>query len=52
MLQTDKYDMPGDKIENYLLRPGAEHAKEFFDVGYTPNDIEKLNDDIYMSSLI
>lgn len=46
MLQSDKYDMPKEKIEGFLLKPGAKHAQEFFDAGYTPADAEKLNRDI------
>ena len=46
MLKSDKYDMPRAKIKDYLLKPGSRHAQEFFDVGYTPFDVEKLNRDI------
>lgn len=35
-----------NKIENYLLKPEAKHSKEFFDVGYSQNDNEKLFKDI------
>ncbi len=44
--QSDNYDMPIEKIEGFLLKPGAKHAQEFFDVGYTPADVERLNQDI------
>ena len=27
--------MPEAKIKEFLLKPGALHAQEFFDVGYT-----------------
>lgn len=30
------------KIGKFLLDPGKKHSKEFFDVGYTPSDSEKL----------
>ena len=33
-------------IKEFLLKPGAIHANEFFDVGYTVDDVEKLNHDI------
>ena len=29
------------------MKPGAKHSKEFFDVGYTEQDIEKLAADIF-----
>ncbi|MFR8975621.1 MAG: DUF6883 domain-containing protein, partial [Eubacteriales bacterium] len=35
-----------DKINKFLLKPGAKHSKEFFDVGYTENDFEHLFNDI------
>lgn len=44
--ETDKFIMPADKIDQFLLKPGAKHAKEFFDVGYTTNDGERLLKDI------
>lgn len=47
VFNTDKYDMPESKIRDFLLKPGAKHAKEFFDVGYTEHDTEKLNADIH-----
>ena len=46
MLVSDKYYMPEDKIKKYLLKPGAKHSREFFDVGYSVADSEKLNSDI------
>ena len=30
------------KVSGYLLKDGAYHAQEFFDVGYTPDDAERL----------
>ena len=47
MLPSDKYRMPRAKIERFLLKPGAKHAQEFFDVGYTTRDVETLNSDIH-----
>ena len=35
------------KLNEYLLKPGAKHSKEFFDVGYIEQDIEKLATDIF-----
>ena len=46
MLPSNKYDMPERKISEFLLKPGAKHAKEFFDVGYQKDDIERLHHDI------
>ena len=46
MLASEKYIMPRAKIQDYLLKPDGKHAQEFFAVGYTPNDVEKLNRDI------
>ena len=47
IITTDtRFDMDTAKIERFLLLPGAKHSKEFFDVGYTPNDGQKLYDDI------
>ena len=47
VFNADKYDMPEQKIREYLLKPGAKHSKEFFDVGYTEHDTERLNNDIH-----
>ena len=46
MLSSEKYIMPRAKIRDYLLKPHTNHSQEFFDVGYTPFDTEKLNHDI------
>lgn len=46
MLPSEKYDMPASKIKDFLLKPGAKHSREFFDVGYTTEDTGKLNADI------
>lgn len=35
-----------DKIYKFLLLPGTKHSSEFFDVGYTINDGERLKKDI------
>nr|UWH96878.1 MAG: minor capsid protein 2 [Bacteriophage sp.] len=35
-----------DKINKFFLKPGAKHAQEFFDVGYSENDFERLNRDL------
>lgn len=39
-------DIARDKIEKYLLKPEAMHSAEFFDVGYTVNDVDILIKDI------
>lgn len=39
-------DIPDDKVNKYLLKEGTKHAEEFFGVGYTPSDGEKLKKDI------
>lgn len=41
-----RFNMDPAKIEKFLLLPGAKHSKEFFDVGYAPNDGQKLYNDI------
>lgn len=35
-----------DKVNKFFLKPNAKHSKEFFDVGYTVNDANKLTDDL------
>lgn len=35
-----------DKVNKFFLKPNAKHSKEFFDVGYTVNDVNKLTDDL------
>ena len=43
---NDNFEIHPDKINKFLLKPGAKHSKEFFDVGYSEYDYEKLFDDI------
>ena len=38
--------IPPDKINKFLLKPGAKHSKEFFDVGYKESDYELLVNDL------
>lgn len=46
-IKTDeRFEIHPDKIDKFLLKPGAKHANEFFDVGYTVDDYERLFDDI------
>lgn len=42
----DRFSIHPDKINKFLLKPGAKHSQEFFDVGYKKDDYEKLFDDI------
>ena len=42
----DRFDIHPDKINKFLLKPGAKHSQEFFDVGYKRDDYERLFDDI------
>lgn len=47
IIKTDqRFEIPPPKIKQFLLKPGAKHAQEFFDVGYAPDDYELLFDDI------
>ena len=47
IIMTDtRFDMAVEKIEGFLLRPGAKHFDHFIEVGYTPDDGQKLYDDI------
>ena len=45
----EKIDIHPDKINKFLLKPGAKHSKEFFDVGYSEDDYEHLFNDILSS---
>ena len=42
----DRFDIHPDKINNFLLKHGAKHSKDFFDVGYKEDDYDRLFDDI------
>lgn len=46
-LDNDRYTIAEPKISKFLLKPGAKHSAEFFDVGYTEQDGAILNTDIY-----
>lgn len=46
-LSNDRYTIAEPKLSKYLLKPGAKHAAEFFDVGYSTQDGMILNADIY-----
>ncbi len=35
-----------DKVNKFFLLPGAKHSMDFFDVGYSVNDGERLKGDI------
>ena len=43
-----KVAIPDAKIDSFFLKPGAKHAQEFFDVGYTEKDGKKLRRDILL----
>lgn len=46
ILESDKVNIPKEKITQFFLKPGAKHANEFFSAGYTENDYAKLYNDI------
>ena len=46
-LDNDRYTIAEPKISQFLLKPGAKHSAEFFDVGYSDQDGALLNTDIY-----
>ena len=47
IIKTDeRFDLDPNKINKFLLLPGAKHSEEFFNVGYKPGDYELLFDDI------
>ena len=46
VISSEKFNMPLAKIKDFLLKPGAKHSRDFFDVGYVQNDIVKLMRDI------
>ena len=41
-----KVEIPAAKIDSFFLKPGAKHAQEFFDVGYSEKDSKRLHRDI------
>lgn len=41
-----KAELPDKKITGYLLKRGAKHSEEFYNVGYTEGDAELLKSDI------
>lgn len=41
-----KVEIPTSKIDSFFLKPGAKHAQEFFDVGYSEKDSKRLRRDI------
>ncbi len=44
--ESEKFVIPTAKIDKFLLKPGAKHSNEFFDVGYSTKDHELLFNDI------
>ena len=44
--ESEKFEIPSDKIKKFLLSPGAKHSSEFFAVGYMESDYEQLFYDI------
>lgn len=46
IIEREKFNIARGKINNFLLKPGTKHAKEFFDVGYTEKDFDRLLADI------
>ncbi len=41
-----KVEIPTAKIDSFFLKPGAKHAQEFFDVGYSEKHSKRLRRDI------
>lgn len=41
-----KVEIPAAKIDSFFLKPGAKHAQEFFDAGYSEKDSKRLRRDI------
>ncbi len=41
-----KVMIPAAKIDSFFLKPGAKHAQEFFDAGYTEKSGKRLRSDI------
>lgn len=46
IINNNKCDVAPDKINKFFLKPGAKHSQEFFDVGYTQDDFERLDKDL------
>lgn len=44
--ENKQCEIAPDKINKFLLKPGAKHSKEFFDVGYKETDFERLNKEL------
>ena len=47
IIETEKTIIQKRKLTDFLLKPGAKHAQEFFDVGYTEQDVNQLAADIH-----
>lgn len=47
IIETEKAVIQTRKLTDFLLKPGAKHAQEFFDVGYTEQDVQQLAADIH-----
>lgn len=43
IINNSKCDIAPDKINKFFLKPGAKHSQDFFDVGYTQDDFERLD---------
>ncbi len=41
-----KVNIPAAKIDSFFLKPGAKHAQEFFNAGYSEKDGKRLHRDI------
>lgn len=46
IINNNKCDIASDKINKFFLKPGAKHSQDFFDVGYTQDDFERLKKDL------
>ena len=46
-LDNERYSIARAKISEFLLKPGAKYASDFFEVGYSTKDGMLLNADIY-----
>lgn len=45
-INNRKCEIHLNKVQNFFLKPDAKHSKEFFDVGYTPDDVDRLTSDL------